>query len=418
MTLFQNALNQLKEAANMLNLEDSTIKALSRPQRTIEVNIPLLRDNGQIEHYTGFRVQYNDARGPFKGGLRFHQQVNLDEVKALAFWMSIKTAVVDIPFGGAKGGIIIDPTILSESELERLSRVFVKSLREFIGPDKDIPAPDVNTNPQIMAWMVDEYCKLTDKNQIGVITGKPLEYGGSQGRTPATGQGGFYVLEELAQKVNLTLEKTSIIVQGFGNVGYYFAKIAHKAGYKIIGLSDSKGAIYNPEGIDPNKVQDFKEQNGAVKGYKQAEQISNQELLERQCEILAPAALEDVITKDNADKIKAKIILELANGPTTTEADKILHQKKVIVVPDVLANAGGVTVSYFEWVQNQTGFYWDESTVLERLKPIMARSFAAIWEMSKQKNIDPDKVGINLRTAAFVIAVKRIVEAMQVRGGI
>jgi glutamate dehydrogenase/leucine dehydrogenase len=411
MSPFQNALNQLKTAAKILNLEDQTVRVLSKPQTIVEVSVPLKRDDGRIEYYTGFRVQYNNARGPFKGGLRFHPKVNLDEVKALAFWMTIKTAVVDIPYGGSKGGIIIDPQKLSESETQRLSRSFIRSLGDVIGPDKDIPAPDVNTNPQIMAWMVDEYCKLTGQNQLGVITGKPLEYGGSRGRTPATGQGGFYILEEIAQKIELNPKNTSIIIQGFGNVGYYLAKIAHQAGYKIIGLSDSRGAIYNQNGFNPTAVQEFKEQNGTVKGYKEAEQINNQELLEKECDVLAPAALEDVITSENANKIKAKIILELANGPTTTDADTILRQNKIIVVPDVLANAGGVTVSYFEWVQNQTGFYWDEKTVLQRLKPIMARSFAAIWEMSKQKNID-------LRTAAFVIAVKRIVDAMRVRGRI
>jgi len=411
MSLFQNALNQLRKAAEILNLDKASVEALSLPQKIIETDIPLRRDDGRIEHYTGFRVQHNDARGPFKGGLRFHPNVNLDEIKALAFWMSIKTAVVDIPFGGAKGGIIIDPAILSELELQRLSRAFIGSIKEFIGPNKDVPAPDVNTTPQIMAWMVDEYCKLTGQNNLGVITGKPLVYGGSKGREPATGQGGFYVLEELAKKIHLIPKETSIIIQGFGNVGGHFALLARKGGYKIIGLSDSSGAIYNQGGFDPQQVMEFKKHGNAISQYSQGKKMSNEELLIKECDILAPAALEDVITAENADQIKAKVILELANGPTTTDADKILHQKNITVVPDVLANAGGVTVSYFEWVQNQTGFYWDEKTVLERLHPIMVNSFEAVWQMSKEKNID-------LRTAAFVIAVKRIAEAMKARGRI
>ncbi|MFH1713357.1 MAG: Glu/Leu/Phe/Val dehydrogenase, partial [Candidatus Jacksonbacteria bacterium] len=411
MSLFQNALNQLRRAAEILNLDKASVEALSLPQKIIETDIPLRRDDGRIEHYTGFRVQHNDARGPFKGGLRFHPNVNLDEIKALAFWMSIKTAVVDIPFGGAKGGIIIDPAILSELELQRLSRAFIGSIKEFIGPNKDVPAPDVNTTPQIMAWMVDEYCKLTGQNNLGVITGKPLVYGGSKGREPATGQGGFYVLEELAKKIHLIPKETSIIIQGFGNVGGHFALLARKGGYKIIGLSDSSGAIYNQGGFDPQQVMEFKKHGNAISQYSQGKKMSNEELLIKECDILAPAALEDVITAENAGQIKAKVILELANGPTTTDADKILHQKNITVVPDVLANAGGVTVSYFEWVQNKTEFYWDEKTVLERLRPIMVNSFEAVWQMSKEKNID-------LRTAAFVIAVKRIAEAMKARGRI
>ncbi|MEK9165346.1 MAG: Glu/Leu/Phe/Val dehydrogenase [Patescibacteria group bacterium] len=409
MSLFQNALKQLEAAAEILNLDKADVIALSLPQKVVEINISLLRDDGKIEHYTGFRVQHNDARGPFKGGLRFHPDVNLDEIKALAFWMSIKTAVVDIPFGGAKGGIIIDPSALSESELQRLSRAFIGGIKEFIGSQKDVPAPDVNTTQQIMAWMVDEYCKLTGQNDLGVITGKPLVYGGSKGREPATGQGGFYVLEELAKKMNLIPAHTSIIIQGFGNVGGHFALLAREGGYKIVGFSDSSGAIYSQDGFDPSQVMEFKKQGKTISQYSQGDKISNEELLIKRCDILVPAALEDVITAENADQIKAKVILELANGPTTTEADKILRQKNITVVPDVLANAGGVTVSYFEWVQNQTGFYWDEKTVLERLHPIMVNSFEAVWQMSKEKNID-------LRTAAFVIAVKRIVEAMKARG--
>lgn len=411
MSLFKNALKQLENAANILDLDKQTIDGLSKPQRIIKVIVPLRRDNGQIQHYTGFRVQHNDARGPFKGGIRFHPNVNLDEIKALAFWMSIKTAVVDIPFGGAKGGIIIDPATLSEAELQNLSRSFIRTIKEFIGEDKDVPAPDVNTTSQIMAWMTDEYCKLTQQNDLGVITGKPLQYGGSKGRETATGQGGFYVLEELAKKMNLVPAHTSIIIQGFGNVGGNFAMLAQKGGYKIVGLSDSSGAIYSQDGFDPQAVMEFKKQDNRIIKYNQGKKISNEELLIQECDVLAPAALENVITDKNANQIKAKIILELANGPTASHADLILRQKNITVAPDVMSNAGGVTVSYFEWVQNKTGFYWDEKTVLERLRPIMVNSFEAVWQMSEEKNLD-------LRTAAFVIAIQRIVQAMKARGRI
>lgn len=411
MSPWQNALQQLNQAAKILDLDKTTVEVLAKPQRIIEVNVPLRRDNGVLEHYTGFRVQHNDARGPFKGGLRFHNQVNLDEIKALAFWMSIKTAVVGIPFGGGKGGIIIDPASLSKSELQRLSRAFVGRIKEFIGSQKDVPAPDVNTTPQIMAWLVDEYCRLTGQNDLGAITGKPLIYGGSQGRESATGQGGFYILAELAKKINLIPKETSIIIQGFGNVGSHFARLAQQGGYKIVGLSDSSGAIYSPDGFAPKAVLKFKNQGQKISQYSQGQKMSNEELLIQACDILAPAALEDVITAKNAEQIKAKIILELANGPTTAEAEIILRQKNIIIAPDVLVNAGGVTVSYFEWAQNKSGFYWDEKTVLERLKPIMVKSFEAIWQLAKEKNID-------LRQAAFAIAVQRIVDAMEARGKI
>jgi len=411
MNPFENALNQLKKAGKILSLRPQQLKALSVPCRIVQVTVPLLRDNGEKDFFTGYRIQYNNARGPFKGGIRFHPKIDLAEVKALAFWMSIKTAVVNIPFGGSKGGIVVDPQILSKAELERISRSFVRQIVDFIGLDKDVPAPDVNTNPQIMAWMVDEYQKITGQQDLGVITGKPLEFGGSKGRTTATGQGGFYILEEFARKVDLSPDQTNIIVQGFGNVGSYFALLANQAGYKIIGVSDSKGAIYNPQGIDPEKVKELKENGKKVQDYQDAKNLTNQELLKQECTILVPAALEGVITQENASAIKAQAILELANGPTTSKADKILEQNNVKVIPDVLANAGGVTVSYFEWVQNRTGFFWEEEVVLQRLKPIMVQAFAEIWQTALKHKTD-------LRSAAFVIAIQRILKAMNLRGQI
>ena len=409
MNPLQNALAQLAKAAKLAKLAPSVETAVGGPMRTIEVKIPLLGDDGQIRYYFGYRVQHNDARGPFKGGLRFHPAVDLDEVKALAFWMTIKTAVIGIPMGGAKGGIVVDPKKLSIPELERLSRGYVRAMRDFIGPDKDIPAPDVNTTPQIMARMTDEYCQLTGGNNLGVITGKPLEYGGSLGRTAATGQGGYYILEQVVKKLKLPKSKVTIAVQGFGNVGYYFAKLAHEAGYKIVGLADSQGAIYDERGLNPEKVLVWKEQSGTLSTYQGGKHLSSQELLEQKCTVLVPAAMENVIDSENAKKIKASVILELANGPIAFAADKILNDRGILVVPDVLANSGGVTVSYFEWVQNLTNDYWTEAAVLAKLKPMMVESWEQIWRLSVKLKTD-------LRTAAFVLALERIVGAMKVRG--
>jgi glutamate dehydrogenase/leucine dehydrogenase len=406
---FQNALQQIQNAASLSGVKDTVIEALSMPMRTIGVSIPLLRDNGEMHYFKGYRVQYNNSRGPFKGGLRFHPEVDDDEVRALALWMTIKTAVVDIPLGGAKGGITVDPSELSERELERLSRGFVQALYRFIGPDKDIPAPDVNTTPQIMAWMADEYSRLVGFNAPGVITGKPLTFGGSQGRDEATGLGGFYILSLLKEKMSFIPEKTTIAIQGFGNAGYHFARLAHGAGYKIVCVSDSQGAIYDGEGIDPNKVQLVKEAEGSVIAYKNAQNLEGSAVVTMAADVFVPAALGGVIHKDNADQIKAKVILELANGPTDTAADEILYKKGVIVAPDVLANAGGVTVSYFEWLQNRANEYWDKEQVKSRLKPIMERSFNEIWNLAKEKAVD-------LRKAAYALAIKRIASSMEARG--
>lgn len=407
---FLSAMKQLDRAVKHLPAEDQPfIDVLRSPQRQVEARLPVRMDDGSLKVFEGYRVQYDNHRGPFKGGIRFHPQTDREEVKALAFWMAIKCAVVGIPYGGGKGGITVDPSKLSVTELERLSRAWVKAMEPVIGVDKDIPAPDVNTNGQIMAWMVDEYAQLTGAYVPGVFTGKPVGLHGSAGREPATGQGGFYALQEIAKKKKLKPAQTTIAVQGFGNVGSFFAKLAEEAGYKIVAVSDSRGAIYNAKGLDVSKVLAHKANTGTVQGFAGSKAMTNEELLTCDCDVLAPAALENVLTKENAAKVKASVVLELANGPTTPEADDILAKKGVAVVPDVLANAGGVSVSYFEWVQNRQGYYWTEAEVLEKLEPLMKDAFAAVWKKH-------DELSIPLRTAAFVLAVHRLVQAIRLRG--
>lgn len=407
---FKSAMAQLKKAANFLPLEDETwINFLKSPERLMEFSLPVKMDDGSLRVFTGYRVQYNSARGPYKGGLRFHPDTDINEVKALAFWMAIKCATVDIPYGGGKGGITVDTKKLSQGELERLTRALARALKDFIGPHKDVPAPDVYTNPQTMAWIVDEYSKAVGKFTPAVVTGKPLELGGSQGRGMATGLGGFYVLEELAKLHKMNPAKTSIAIQGFGNVGESFAEIASKAGYRAVALSDSKGGIYNPRGLDVKKVRKHKKETGSVQNFEEAKNVSNKALLELPVQVLVPAALENQITDSNAGRIKAKIVLELANGPTTPEADIKLFKKGVTLVPDVLSNAGGVTVSYFEWAQNLQGYYWTEKEVNQKLKEKMSAAFQAVWQMGQKYKVD-------LRTAAYILAVKRIVEALKLRG--
>ena len=399
-------MRQLDNAAEILKLNKEDVEKLKKPDHIYQFKIPVKMDNGQTREFNGFRVQHNNARGPYKGGIRFHSHVDLDEVQALAFWMAIKTAVVDIPMGGGKGGVEVDPKELSRAELEKLSRGWVRRMAKHIGPQTDVPAPDVNTTPEIMGWMVDEYSKITSDKTRAAFTGKALGGGGSEGRNQATGQGGFYVLRFLAEKLNLIPRETKIAVQGIGNVGYFFAMLAHQAGYKIVALSDSGGGVYNTDGLNPEEVKKHKKNTGSVAGFTGSMDITNEELLELDANVLAPAALENQITKDNASNIKAKIILELANGPTTPEADKILHNKDVLVAPDVLANAGGVTVSYFEWQQNLAGEHWSEKKVLEKLGPIMKKSFEEIWNLCKQKNVD-------MRQASFVLAIRRIMESVK-----
>ncbi len=405
MNVFENAMKQLDLATTFIDIDKEILDRLKQPKRVLEFSIPVEMDNGETKIFQGYRVQYNDARGPFKGGIRFHQQVDIDEVKALSFWMAIKTAVVDIPMGGGKGGVVVNPKEFSKTELERLSRGYVQQIAEFIGPDIDVPAPDVNTTPEIMSWMKDEFEKIKQQKAPGVITGKPIEDGGSEGRGTATAQGGFYVLQELVNKKGLQPNSLKMAIQGFGNAGFNMAKLAYEAGYKVVAVSDSKGGIYNENGLEIPEVIKHKEENTTVVGFLNADNVTSSELLELPVDVLVPAALENQITSDNADNVQADIIVELANGPTTPEADEILFTNKKVVIPDVLANAGGVTVSYFEWLQNKNNEHWSEAQVMDKLEPIMTNAFNAVWEISEKENI-------NMRTAAFVLGVKRIVEAM------
>jgi glutamate dehydrogenase/leucine dehydrogenase len=408
---FKNALTQLKQATDILKLNPRIIEQLRHPQRIMQVAIPVQMDDGRREVFTGYRVQFNDARGPFKGGIRFHWETNLDEVKALSFWMTMKCAVVGIPYGGGKGGVTVDPRALSQAELERLSRGWVQAMFPVIGPWKDVPAPDVYTTPQIMSWMVDEYSKLAGEWTPAAFTGKPIAVGGSEGRAFSTSQGGYYVFSALAKQLELIPAKTTIAIQGFGNVGAFAAEIFQKAGYKIVAVSDSKGGIYRASGLDIAAVWKFKQKTGSVVNFPRTTPVTNTKILELPVNVLIPSALENVITEKNAPRIKAKIILELANGPTTPQADVKLFKKGTIVVPDILANAGGVTGSYFEWVQNLHGEHWTESKVLSKLQPIMEESFAATWQMSQDHKV-------NMRTGAYLVAVQRIVDAMKQRGRI
>lgn len=420
---FQNALVQLEVAAKILELSPEAVRALSTPDRIHQAQIAVKLDDGSEKTFSAFRSQYNDALGPYKGGIRFHPNVSEDEVKALSFWMMVKCAAVGLPLGGGKGGVIVNPKELSSSEIERLSRAYMQAFYKYLGPTKDVPAPDVYTTPEIMGWMLDEYEKLTGAHAPGMITGKPLALGGSRGRGSATAQGGVFVLEELMNKLGKKPEETTVAIQGFGNAGSFMAKILHGLGYKIVAVSDSQGGVYNEDGIDPQKAEKLKKAGGQLGCYcvgtvctleqmpsvGPCRAISNAELLELAVDVLVPAALENQITAENAPRIKAKIIAELANGPTTPEADEILFEKGILVIPDVLTNAGGVTVSYFEQVQNAANYYWSEAEVLEKLKKIMVESFHSVWATK-------EKYHIKMRTAAFVLALERVVAAMNARG--
>ena len=413
MKLFANALKQLKEAAKIIELDEAVVHILSTPERIIEMNIPFKKDTGEMEIVKAIRVQYNNWFGPFKGGLRFHQDVNLDEMKALGFWMVIKNAISDVPFGGSKGGLIIDPKKLTEEELERLTRQLTKKLAPNIGPQVDIPAPDVNTNSKIMDWIEDEYAKVVGQKTPAVVTGKSVKNGGSMGREGATGLGGFFVLEHLIKRLGLKKPLT-VAIQGFGNVGSNIAAILNNNGYKIVALSDIKGGIYDSRltGFNVDLVRVCRLEKGMLAGCycigsvcdlapKNGGVISNEQLLELPVDILIPAALENVITKKNARNIKAKIIFEMANGPTTYEADKILKKRGIMVVPDVLANAGGVTVSYFEWYQNMHNEKWSLEKVNKKLKEKMIKAFEQVWKISQEKKV-------TLRTAAYILALQRL----------
>ena len=407
---FSIAQRQLDEAAQVLKLEPAVHEFLRWPMREFHVRIPVRMDDGSVRVFEGFRVQYNDARGPTKGGIRFHPEETFDTVRALAAWMTWKTAVVDLPLGGGKGGVVCNPKEMSDGELERLSRGYIRALGHYIGPHIDVPAPDVYTNPQIMAWMMDEYEKLTGHSAPGVITGKPLPLGGSAGRGDATARGGIYTVREAAKVLGIELKGAPAAIQGYGNAGQFAHKLAVELlGMKVVAVSDSKGGIYNPEGLPFETLLKHKQETGSVVGFPGAQKISNQELLELDVVVLFPAALENVITEENADRIKAKIVAELANGPTTPEADVILHERGVYVIPDFLCNAGGVTVSYFEQVQNAYGYYWDEATVHERLDRKMTTAFQAVHEAAQRHRV-------HTRLGAYVVAVSRVAEAMRLRG--
>jgi glutamate dehydrogenase (NAD(P)+) len=396
-------------AAQKLKLDEGLWKVLRYPNREIIVHIPVAMDNGRLEVFTGFRVQHSIARGPAKGGVRYSPDVTLDEVRALASWMTWKCAVVNIPFGGAKGGIICDPHKMSMGELERMTRRYTAELFEFIGPEKDVPAPDVNTNEQIMAWMMDTYSMHMRQTVTAVVTGKPLNMGGSRGRREATGRGLMIICDEALKKLNMNRDQTRVVIQGFGNVGSNAARLMHERGYKIIGIVEVGGGLYNRDGIDIEALWEFRQHNGTVHGFPGAEKYDPAELLVADCDVLIPAATENQISSRNADRIKARVLVEGANGPTTAAADDILSDKKVFIVPDILANAGGVTASYFEWVQDRQGYFWKESVVNEQLEHIMRESFQAVVEYAENHNV-------NNRIAAYMLAIDRVAYTIRQRG--
>ena len=404
---FQNAMAQLDKVAKIdKNFGASELfTKLQQPDRDIRISIPVKMDNGAVKVFEGYRVEYDNTLGPYKGGIRYHQDTEINEVKALAFWMALKCAVANIPMGGGKGGITVDPALLSKGELERLSRGWVAKLSDILGPYKDVPAPDVNTTPEIMAWMTDEYAKITGDKTRATFTGKPLADGGSQGRGAATGLGGFYVFDALRGELGLP-EKCRVVIQGFGNVGSNAAQIFTDHGHKVVAVSDSKGGIYNENGLDIRKLTEHKKDTGSLSGFENSKDITNAELLETECDALVPAAFENQITDINVNNVKTKVVLELANGPTTPEADEILFKKGIQVIPDVLANSGGVTVSYFEWDQNLKGEQWEESVVYEKLKGLMEDASLKILQKAREHKT-------HLRMGAFILALNRIKERMK-----
>ncbi len=407
---FKVAQQQINCCADILKLGSHERALLLNPMREMHVTFPVRMDDGSVRIFQGFRVQYNDAKGPTKGGIRFHPDETIDTVRALASWMTWKCALLDLPLGGGKGGVICNPKEMSDAELERISRAYIRAIGAFIGPDKDVPAPDVYTNSQTMAWMMDEYSKIAGNNKFGVITGKPLSLGGSAGRGDATARGGMFALREAAEDMGVNLQDATVAVQGFGNAGHYAAKLIKEMfGSKIVACSDSKGGVYCAEGLCVDELCKHKAQSSTVSGCANAGPLTNGDILELDVDILILAALENVVTDANADRIKAKIVLELANGPTTPEADDILHTKGIHVIPDFLCNAGGVTVSYFEMVQNANMYYWDEKGVHERLDQRMTKAYHEVLDTSR-------KYDINMRKAAYVVAVDRVVEAMRYRG--
>lgn len=398
----------IKEALDRLGYPPQVYELLKEPIRMLTVRIPVRMDDGSVQVFTGYRAQHNDAVGPTKGGVRFHPEVTEEEVKALAIWMSIKAGIVDLPYGGGKGGIVCDPRKLSFRELERLSRGYVRAISQIVGPSKDIPAPDIFTNSQIMAWMMDEYSSIREFDSPGFITGKPLVLGGSHGREKATANGVAICIREAAKKIGLKLENARVVVQGFGNAGGFLAKFMHDRGAKVIGISDAYGALYNPDGLDIDYLLERRDSFGTVTNLFK-DKITNKELLELDCDILVPAAIENQITAENAPNIKAKIVVEAANGPTTVEATQILTDRKVLIVPDVLASAGGVTVSYFEWVQNNMGYYWSEEEVNQRLEEKMVKAFENVYQTAQMRQV-------NMRLAAYMVGIRKMAEAARFRG--
>ena len=407
--LFDVAVEQFDIAADVLGLDDDMRQILRYCQRELTVNFPVEMDDGSVEVFTGYRVQHNTVPGPTKGGIRYHQSVTLSEVKALAMWMTWKCAVVGLPFGGAKGGVRVNPKLLSQSELQNLTRRYTAELQPVIGPTKDIPAPDVNTNPQVMAWIMDTYSMNVGYSVPGVVTGKPIVLGGSEGRAEATGRGCVYAIEDAAKVINLNVAKSRTVVQGFGNAGSVVARLMDELGSRVVGVSDSRGGTYNPAGLDLVALAAHKARTGSVEGFSEGQDVTNAELLLLPCDILVPAAMENQITGENAAGVQARLIAEAANGPSTPDADEILYDKGVFVVPDILANAGGVTVSYFEWVQALQAFPWTEHEVNERLRRIMGRSFEAVLGTARRYDV-------HMRTAALVRAIDRVAEFTRLRG--
>jgi glutamate dehydrogenase (NAD(P)+) len=406
---WQSAAHRFDEAAELLKLDDGMRKVLRTPAMELTVNFPVVLDDGRIELFTGYRVQHSIARGPAKGGIRFAPDVSADEVRALAAWMTWKCAVVNIPFGGGKGGVICEPHLLSEAELERITRRYTAEILEFIGPERDVPAPDVNTNEQTMAWIMDTYSMHKRHTVTAVVTGKPLELGGSQGRPEATGRGCMIVTMEALKRFRLQPENTRVVIQGFGNVGGMAARLMARRGFKVISIIEYDGAVYNPHGLDIDALMEHHRNTGSINGFPESEEVDRFEALLMDCDVLIPAARENVITSSNADRIKAKILCEGANGPTTFVADSILTEKKVFVIPDILANAGGVTVSYFEWVQDRQGYFWTEAQVNEQLEQIMVTSFNDVLTYAA-------KHAVNNRTAAYMLALDRVANAIRLRG--
>ncbi|HEX2069917.1 MAG TPA: Glu/Leu/Phe/Val dehydrogenase [Actinomycetota bacterium] len=408
-TAWDTSLRQLDDAARTMNLDPAVHEVLRHPRRALTVSIPVRMDDGSITVFTGYRVHHNTSRGPSKGGLRYHPAVTLDEVKALAMWMTWKCAVVGIPFGGAKGGVVVSPASLSNGELERLSRRYAYEILPFLGPEKDIPAPDLGTNDQVMAWIMDTYSTREGFSVPGVVTGKPLSIGGSAGRTQATARGVAYTTVATLKHLGMSVEDTRVVVQGYGKVGGGTVQLLHQQGCKVVGVSEVDGGVYNPNGLSPQGLRAHKERSGSLLGFEGGESVTNEELLQLDCDVLIPAAIEGQITSKNADQIGATVIVEGANGPTTPEADEVLADRGVTVVPDILANAGGVTVSYFEWVQDIQAYYWSEDEVNERLRMIMERAYVDVLTVAEEYKVP-------MRTAATILGVGRVAEAHRTRG--